>query len=380
MGVIEEEQKKLGEYISEISSRVGTLEVPVLSVTNTSGFTNQTDYFSKKIHSKKINNYKIVRHNQFAYNPSRVNVGSIDRLHNYQIGALSPMYVVFSVDEQRLHPEYLGYFVRTHSFYEQVKNNTSGSVRDSLAFKSLCDFKLYIPSVEKQRRIIDELKKIDAVIALSDEIIEEAETLKAGLMQKLFNVNKFVKLGDYAQISTGTTPSTSDESFYTGLNNFVKTSEINGEAIDRAATLISDSAITQYRLKKYKPGTVLLAMYGQGKTRGNSSILNVEASITQNAAAIEPSGKLLSEYLWHYLKSQYERLRGDGVHGHIAHLNLGFVKELKIPFMDIEKQEEASSLLNKVDEDIHANKLVREAHKSLKLGLTQDLLTGKVAI
>ena len=72
-------------------------------------------------------------------------------------------------------------------------------------------------------------------------------------------------------------------------------------------------------------------MYGQGKTRGRAALLGIRAATTQNTAAIEPSPALNGEFLWHYLLSQYEVLRGMGNLGHLSHLNLGYVKELLIP-------------------------------------------------
>ena len=74
----------------------------VLSVTNSRGFISQEEYFEGTVHSQNISNYKIVRKNQFAYNPSRINVGSIDILTAYDEGALSPMYVVFEVNGSKL--------------------------------------------------------------------------------------------------------------------------------------------------------------------------------------------------------------------------------------------------------------------------------------
>ena len=115
---------KLKELIKEVNERnKGEKIKRVLSVTNSRGFVNQEEYFDGTVHSTDISNYKIVRKNQFAYNPSRVNVGSIDILKNFEEGALSPMYVVFEVDTTRLLPEYFKYYFQTNRFFENVKNS-----------------------------------------------------------------------------------------------------------------------------------------------------------------------------------------------------------------------------------------------------------------
>lgn len=89
--------KIVGQFISEISERNKEVKVTnVLSVTNSRGFIDQSQQFDRTVASEDASNYKIVRKGQFAYNPSRVNVGSLDLLRNFDEGILSPMYVVFS--------------------------------------------------------------------------------------------------------------------------------------------------------------------------------------------------------------------------------------------------------------------------------------------
>ncbi len=86
---------KLKELIKEVNERnKGEKIKRVLSVTNSLGFVEQKEYFERNIHSTNTSNYKIINRNQFAFNPSRVNVGSIDLLKKYDVGILSPMYVV----------------------------------------------------------------------------------------------------------------------------------------------------------------------------------------------------------------------------------------------------------------------------------------------
>ena len=156
---------KLKELIKEVNERnKGEKVKRVLSVTNSRGFVSQEEYFEGTVHSTDISNYKIVRKNQFAYNPSRVNVGSIDILKDYENGALSPMYVVFEVDTTKLMPEYVKYYFQTNRFYENVKNNTQGSVRNSLSFKSLADFDYFLPPIKEQEAIVKILNNIEFII------------------------------------------------------------------------------------------------------------------------------------------------------------------------------------------------------------------------
>ena len=167
---------KLSEVLKEKTERNRNNETDlVLSVTNSQGFVKQSDFFEGTVHSEDISNYKLVRKNEFAYNPSRINVGSIDILKEYDIGALSPMYVIFSVEETRLLPDYFKYYFQTHIFNENVKNNTQGSVRNSLSFKALSEFEYLLPPLEEQKRIVKILEQVNKIIEKYQNLINEKE-------------------------------------------------------------------------------------------------------------------------------------------------------------------------------------------------------------
>ncbi len=179
---------KLKELIKEVNERNKYEKVKkVLSVTNSQGFVEQKEYFERNIHSTNTSNYKIIKRNQFAFNPSRVNVGSIDLLKKYDIGILSPMYVIFEVDETKVIPEYLNYYFQTYFFLENVKKNTQGSVRDSLSFNDLLKFDFLLPTINEQKTIIYILEKIDNILIKYSEKIEKYNNERDYIEKKIFN-------------------------------------------------------------------------------------------------------------------------------------------------------------------------------------------------
>lgn len=181
---------KLKELIKEVNERnKGEKVKRVLSVTNSRGFVSQEEYFEGTVHSANISNYKIVRKNQFAYNPSRVNVGSIDILKDYEEGALSPMYIVFEVDTIKLLPDYFKYYFQTNRFFENVKNNTQGSVRNSLSFKALADFDYLLPPIEEQVKIIKILKNVESLIDINKKYIKNITKAKEKIFDNFLNQN-----------------------------------------------------------------------------------------------------------------------------------------------------------------------------------------------
>lgn len=157
---------------------------------------------------------------------------------------------------------------------------------------------------------------------------------------------RWVKLENLCSISTGTTPSTKCKDYYEGSTPFIKTAEVRNDRIKEASIFVSQKAIEDYRLKVYPPGTVLMAMYGQGKTRGQVSILEIAATTTQNAAAMVPSSALVSEFLWYWLLGQYGHLRLMGFQGDLSHLSLKLVKGLEIPLPPIAEQKRIVAILS----------------------------------
>ncbi len=178
--------KFIGQFLEEISERNKDSKITnVLSVTNSRGFISQSDQFDRSVASEDASNYKIVREGQFAYNPSRVNVGSLDLLRNFDVGILSPMYVVFSTDEENLLPDFLYFQLKTQWFYGHIPMFVQGSVRDSLSFDGLCSMKFFIPSIEEQKAIVQILQLADKEIYLLKSKADKLREKKKALMQQL---------------------------------------------------------------------------------------------------------------------------------------------------------------------------------------------------
>ena len=176
----------VGKYVREVSTRNSSLqEKRILSVTNSRGFINQSEQFGRELASADLSNYKIVKKGQFAYNPSRVNVGSIDLLTKYESGILSPMYVVFETSTQDLIPEFLYYHLKTYWFTGHIPMFVQGSVRDSLSFDGFSGMKFYIPPVEKQLEIVKYLEAASSELKLYEEKLQTLQQQKKGLMQQL---------------------------------------------------------------------------------------------------------------------------------------------------------------------------------------------------
>jgi len=192
-GIVKKQQLK--SYLLEISSRNSDNAITnVLSVTNSRGFISQSELFERVVASEDVSKYKIVRQGQFAYNPSRINVGSLDMLKHVDHGILSPMYVVFETNRDHLNPNFLFYHLKSESFTKRIPMYVQGSVRDSLSFDGLTAMKFYIPTLPEQIAIAEILSIADKEIDSARVKLGLIKLQKQGLMQILLNGRTRVKI------------------------------------------------------------------------------------------------------------------------------------------------------------------------------------------
>lgn len=186
----------LGNLLKEKSLRNKDLAITrVLSVTNDRGFVLPQEQFSRQVASKNVSNYKVVLRGEFAYNPSRINVGSISFLATFEFGILSPMYVVFSCSEQIL-PQYFKYWIKTYEFISKVKNAAQGSVRATVDFQNLSTIKMNYPAnIKEQLEISKVLSQADKEIDLLRQKLAKLEEQKKGLMQVLLTGKVRLQVG-----------------------------------------------------------------------------------------------------------------------------------------------------------------------------------------
>ena len=179
-------EREVSDVIIEVSTRNRDNAIErVLSVTNHSGFILPEDQFERRVASANLSNYKIVNRGEYAYNPSRINVGSIARLDDWKIGALSPMYNVFKLDETKTASDYFLHWLSSYEAKQRIKNSAQGSVRETVNFGDFGAIPIPLPSMEKQRKIARKLNAIKHEITLLRQLAKKYRTQKRGLMQKL---------------------------------------------------------------------------------------------------------------------------------------------------------------------------------------------------
>ena len=177
---------KIGNYITEISERnKNDFDYPVFSVSNKKGFIPQQEQFEDKvIASYDKSSYKIVRKNTFAYNPARINVGSIGLYELDSPCIVSPMYNCFGVKE--IDPIYLLMYFKSSFFINEMSKRLEGSVRMCLTIGGLKNLPIYIPSMNEMNKFINVYLVINRKLQNSTKLLNLYLKQKDYLLSNLF--------------------------------------------------------------------------------------------------------------------------------------------------------------------------------------------------
>lgn len=179
---------KLGEVLKKNNKKNRDLAINnVESVSNKLGFVKQTEQFEDySVASADLSNYYVISEKQFAYNPSRINVGSIAyKKEGDTLSVVSPLYISFSTVEN-IDDSYLWYWFKTSLFDSQRAIHSEGGVRDTLSFNQLSDIELIFPSLPEQEVIGSFFQDLDKAIAKQEEKVNQLKESKQTLLKKMF--------------------------------------------------------------------------------------------------------------------------------------------------------------------------------------------------
>ncbi|WP_051654669.1 restriction endonuclease subunit S [Persephonella sp. IF05-L8] len=413
IGLIPEDWEvvRLGNYI-ELSKEKNenNAQYPVYTVSNKYGFILSNEFFDKKVYSKNLSTYKIVKENYIAYNPYRINVGSI-ALFRKDIGLVSPAYIVFKANSNKIYPEFLLLLMKTDKYTHEIKrfSMSRGSVRRSLSFKDLSDFKIPLPLLPEQKAIATVLDKVRQVIEQTEEVIQANKELKKSLMKHLFTYGvvppeetdkvklketeiglipeywEIEKLEDLISlIQYGLSIRSSKEGKYPILkmNNLidgkVKIYNDKLQFVD-----LDDEVFKKFKLKK---NDILFNRTNSFELVGKAAIYQLKgdyvfASYLIRIRTIE--NKIYPEFLNFYLnweKTQHrlKSLASRGVSQ--SNISASKLKQFKIPLPPIDEQKQIAEILSKIDQKIEAEENKKEALEKLFKSLLNNLMTGKIRI
>jgi type I restriction enzyme, S subunit len=185
------------------------------------------------------------------------------------------------------------------------------------------------------------------------------------------------RIGEFAAVAAGGTPSRSVSRYWNGGIPWITTTQIDANTIMDADQFISTDGLNNSAAKLLAPGTLLMALYGQGKTRGKVAILGVKAATNQACLAISLNKDVFHRYVFHYLVSHYDQIRNFSNTGNQENLNGLIVKSIPIAMPPLPEQENIARALDDVDALIGSLDRLIAKNRDLKQAAMQQLLTGK---
>ena len=260
--------------------------------------------------------------------------------------------------------KYVCNFLQTNLYWGQISEKAQGTTRLNVNANVLKDLIIPLPPLAEQQRIVDRIEslfaKLDEAKEKAQAVVDSFETRKAAILHKAFageltkkwrkSANTrwvYKKIKDCCKLGSGGTPSRKVPDFYKGDIPWIKTGEIEWNDIYDTEEKITQSAIDNSSARCYKPGVVLVAMYGMGVTRGKASILRVQAATNQAVCVLEPQSALLyNRYLLYYFMRNYWDIREKAVGGNQLNLSLTIIKELNIEIPPIDEQMEIVQILD----------------------------------
>lgn len=265
------------------------------------------------------------------------------------------------IDEMMLNKMFIIYAINSESCQNQFKKATKGTTRPRVNLSHIRQLQIHLAPRDEQDRIVNEIEKqftrLDAGISALKRIQTNLKLYRASVLQSAFK-GRFIKnrkgsgfsgalptkqIQEIADVTTGATPQKSNASYWTnGKVPWVTSGELNKLHIEKPTNYITEKALDETNCKVFPKETLLIAMYGEGKTRGKCSELLIEAATNQAIAAIilKKSYKESKKFIKWFLVKNYVDMRKLSTGGVQPNLNLSKVKTARLPFPSVVEQQE----------------------------------------
>ena len=265
---------------------------------------------------------------------------------------------LIKVNEEEILSEFLLYFL--HAI--QIEN----SDKYERHFKYLKNVQIPLPPISIQKRIVTECQNIDTeVLEAKKQIVE----LQEEITDIVSRVNgDSIKLGDIYKISSGGTPSRKKSAYWINGNiPWVTTTEVTNEIITSTNECITKLGLENSSAKIYPINSLIIAMYGQGATRGRTAKLGIEACTNQACAVLyEKKIEVETDFVWYYMQSQYEKLRSIS-HGSVRpNLNANDIANYEIPLPSLSEQKDIVEKIGAIESKIATLKMICDGASARK--------------
>ena len=252
-------------------------------------------------------------------------------------GVATTELVPLRCDESKVLPQYLAHFLRSAAFLAFATNVVAGAKMPRMVMSEFWSYPVPLPPLEEQRRIAAILDQAETLRTQRRTALALLDSLTQSLFLDMFgdpvaNPKGFTKqpLSEVAEITTGSTPGRGSDGYYGGNIPWINTTEVTGGEIHDTEEKLTESGLKAIRGKLHPINSIVVAMYGQGQTRGRCALLRIEASCNQACGVVRPSEEFVPWFMFTQLLLAYERLRALGRGGNQENLNLQLLGSFEV--------------------------------------------------
>lgn len=323
-------------------------------------------------------------------------------------GMITGAYTVFETAPE-FDKRFIYYFYLNLDEKKRLKPLYTG-LRNTISKDAFLSFKTFVPRREEQTLIANFLdqktSQIDGAIAIKEQQIELLKERKQIIIQQAVTQGldpnvpmkdsgvewigqipehwEVVKLSYVAKIDAGSTPSRSNSSYWGGNIPWIKTGEVNYNTIFGSEECITTAGLKGSSLRLAPIGTLLMAMYGQGVTRGRVAVLGIPATYNQACCGITFKSRINVEFARFFFIAAYNYIRDDGNETSQMNLSAGYISSLRIVVPGLDEQSIIIKFLDdfslSVDEAVSLQVKQIQKLKEYKTTLINSAVTGKIKI
>jgi len=289
---------------------------------------------------------------------------------NQQINAIIP-------NHNLIDSKYLAYAI--HKIKHTLRDIANSPVVPIINKSQFSNVTIPLPPLDIQRQIADTLDKVTELIDLRKKQLEKLDELVKARFVEMFGgisdskIYPYKAVKELTDVISGGTPSREVSEYWEGGTiPWVKTTELQNNIITEIDEHITEAGLDNSSAKLVPAGTVLIAMYGQGRTRGMTGYLGVEACTNQACACILPSDGINQRYLWQYFVLSYDNLRDMAKGGNQPNLNGNIIKNYPILYPPMELQNQFVAFVEQADKSKVIIQQSLDALETLKKSLMQE--------
>lgn len=322
---------------------------------------------------------------------------------------INPQLVLYK--KIKCNPKFLFYYLFSKNTQDRIPLYNSGSTIPTMKQEDIGRFYLPMPSINEQNSIVEFLDRetthIDTLIEKKQKLIELLKEKRTALITKAVTkgLNPDAKMKNsgiewcdtfpenwnvislkwISKIYAGGTPDKSVETYWeNGTIPWINSGAVNQKYITKYSDLITEDAYKSSSAKWIPKGSLVMALAGQGKTKGMVAYLEIDTTCNQSMAAIIPRKDIYSKYLMYWLEINYNNIRNLGGGDARDGINLEMIGTIKCPVPILKEQKEIAEIIERETERIEILKdkisIAIEKHKEYRTALISAAVTGKIKV